>query len=409
MNIFVIPSWFPSKDRPVSGAMIKEQLEAFCHYYPSANVGVSIWGQMEEQFLLWSKDHIKNITKLVTGKTAHYTTNILPNLRTYHTPTYTWTNKVLKGNLRGIIRANIQNLTSFEADYGSVDVIHVHTGYPAGMIAMEVAKAVNKPYCLTEHMGPFPRPQTTDRSGMLSAYYKQPYQRSSINIAVSPFQADVMQSQGIRNLAVIPNFVDEQYFKPLSSYQFSTNRPFIFFTLAYISSNKGIDVLLKAIHEVSQEYKNVVFNIGGSSPFLQRYKQMASDLGIDDYVEWLGEIDRDKALLEYQNCDAFVLPSLYESMGVVYIEALACGKPIIATKCGGPETTVTPFNGLLIEKNNVEDLTMAIHKLIETRANYSSSEIRDDFMKRFSAQAVVPKLFDIYKNLAGANMSTQIN
>ncbi|TXK20963.1 glycosyltransferase family 4 protein, partial [Pontibacter qinzhouensis] len=125
----------------------------------------------------------------------------------------------------------------------------------------------------------------------------------------------------------------------------------------------------------------------------------AEQLQVSQYITWLGEINQEQALKEYQNCDAFVLPSLYESMGIVYIEALACGKPIIATKCGGPESTVTPFNGLLIEKENVTKLASALHYMIENRDKYDSNQIRQDFLARYSAGAVVPQLMALYKQV----------
>ena len=395
MNIFVIPSWFPSKDRPLSGTMIQEQVEAFCQFYPSVNVGVSIWGQQEEDYLLWTKDHFRNLKKILTADRSPYQARLLPNLKVYHSPAFTWTRKFLNGNTRNIIQANIRNLEAFEAEHGPVDLIHAHVGYPAGIIAMEVAEKRNKPYCLTERMGPFPWVHTVDKSGFLTDYYRAPYLKAAVNIAVSPFQAEMMGKQGIDNIKVIPNFVNEKVFIPAPEKQ-PEQEPYTFFSLSYIAPNKGTDVVVRAAGELLRKYKNVKFRMGGGGPFLQSCQTLAAELGIAEHFTWLGDTDRETALHEFQKCDAFVLASQYESMGIVYVEAIACGKPIIATKCGGPETTVTPANGLLVEKDNRAALAQAMEHIMTHRHKYNSAIIREDFLRRFSIQSVVPRLYDLY-------------
>ncbi|WP_299755469.1 glycosyltransferase [uncultured Pontibacter sp.] len=378
--------------------MLKEQTEAFCRYYPSVNVGISAWGQQDEQFLLWLKDHLKNIKKYVRASTSPYITPLLPNLKVYHSPTFTWTKKILGGNMKGLIKANLQNLHSFESDYGAVDAIHAHVGFPAGMIAMEVARITKKPYCITEHMGPFPYPLVQNKDGMLSASHRQPYSEAVVNVAVSSYQAELMERQGIRNVVVIPNFVDEDVFVP-SPIKATPKEPFTFFALSYIAPNKGTDLLLYAAQKLLDAKIDVLLRIGGDGPFLNTCKHIASTLGIEANIVWLGDVGREDALREFQSCDAFVLPSQYESMGIVFVEALACGKPIIATKCGGPESTVTPFNGILVDKNNIEELTQAMQSLITNYQKYDSLQIRQDFLNRFSTQAVAPQLLNLYNGL----------
>lgn len=378
--------------------MIKEQIEAFCQYYPSVNMGVSIWGQQEEEYLLWTKDYFRNLKKILAADRAPYHTKLLPNLKVYHSPTFTWSRKFLNGNTRNIFQANIRNLKTFEAEHGPVDLIHAHVGYPAGIIAMQVAEKLQKPFCLTEHMGPFPWKHTTNKKGKLTSYYKAPYLKAAVNIAVSPFQAEMMHRQGIDNIKVIPNFVDEKIFIPAHEKQ-PEPESYTFFSLSYIAPNKGTDVVVRAAGELLRKYKNVTFRMGGGGPFLQSCQALAAELGIAEHFTWLGDTDRETALQEFQKCDAFVLASQYESMGIVYVEAIACGKPIIATKCGGPEATVTPANGLLVEKDNPTELAQAMEHIMTHRHKYDSDTIREDFLRRFSTQAVVPRLFDLYHEI----------
>ncbi|WP_179223061.1 glycosyltransferase [Pontibacter ummariensis] len=378
--------------------MIKEQTRAFCQKYREVNVGISIWGQQEQQYLLWSKDHFKNVLKVASAKLSPSEALVFPNLKEYHKPAFTWSNKIAGGNMGSIVKANLFNLKAFEADYGKADLIHAQVNHPAGRIAMEVAKAAKLPFCVTERMSPFPSQYEADKKGKLKSSWKAPYTASSVNITISPAQAALMQKQGISNIRVIPNFLNEAFFVP-ASLQTSPS-PFVFLTLTTAIPRKGVDVLLKAIEDFTATAAptEVTFRIGGNGNFAP-YKEMAQALGIADRIEWFGQVNREEALKAFQESSAFVLPSFEESFGNVYAEAIACGKPVIATKCGGPESIVNETNGLLVEKDDPKGLATAIRQLINNYSHYDSHKIRRDFMSRFSSKAVLPQLHRLYQEI----------
>jgi glycosyltransferase involved in cell wall biosynthesis len=407
MNVFIIPSWYPSEDYPLNGIFIQEQTYYTSIYAPYINFGVSLWGQKDKQTLLWLQDHLWNVRKILASNLKPSKSNLYPNLVTYTTPTLIWSRKVLNGNIKGIINANIKNFKHFEKEYGQVDLVHAHVGYPAGHIALELNKVFNIPYIITEHMIPFPSYYDTDRKGNLTAYYKEPYMQAAINIAVGESLRAKMTSIGLPRVITLPNFIDECFFKPLSNSLKSTrSHSFTFFTLCEIIPRKGINVLLHAIKVLSQEDARVNFRIGGIGSNIEEYKAIAKKLGIERYVEWLGLLTREEARNEHQQASAFVLSSQDESMGIVYIEALACGKPIIATRCGGPEAIVNEMNGLLVEKNNPQELANAMIRMIKHYNQYDSQAIRQDFLNRFSKKAVIPQLISLYQKVISQHNST---
>ena len=105
-----------------------------------------------------------------------------------------------------------------------------------------------------------------------------------------------------------------------------------------------------------------------------------------------------------QSCVCFVLPSRYETFGVVYIEAMACGKPVIAVANGGPDDFVKPFNGLLI-KPGAEELVQAFYEMIGhlTRGNYYQEEKISNYIKsKFSYEAIAEQLEAIYNSIKSA-------
>ncbi|WP_347157268.1 glycosyltransferase [Pontibacter chitinilyticus] len=397
MNIFVIPSWYPSADYPISGSFVKEQAAALCKAYPDINVGVSIWGQQDEKYLLWAKDHFKNIGKITSASHVPYKKQLLSNFTEYYCNTFTWSRSFLHGNSKAIIQANLRNLKAFEADYGPVDLLHGHLSPYAGNIIQKVSEATGIPFCLTEHNPPSPCPNVTTSGGQLKEKYSTHYQNAAATIAISLQSAMLMKQQGVKRIRLIPNHLDERLFKPFCST--APLQPFTFLTIAQLSTLKGIAVLLKAIDIFAEHIPETKFlvNIAGDGDKVT-YAAIAKELGIEDKVVWLGKITRQEALEQHQRNDVFILPSLIENLPVVLLEAIACGKPIIATKCGGPESIVTSQNGLLVEKNDPEGLAQAMLYMMNNYDKYDRHVIRQDFLDRFSSQAVLPQLVQLYQD-----------
>jgi glycosyltransferase involved in cell wall biosynthesis len=99
-----------------------------------------------------------------------------------------------------------------------------------------------------------------------------------------------------------------------------------------------------------------------------------------------------------QNCDVFVLSSIVETFGVVLIEVLAVGKPVVATKCGGPEDIVNQDNGILVPTKDVHALAEAMYNIYLNINKYDASLIRNDCISRFGKDSFVEKLRHIYKS-----------
>lgn len=399
MNIFIIPSWYPSKDHPHAGIFNKEQAEALALVYPDSNFAISTWGPNEEDLLLWGKDHIKNLYKILLffGKETKVT-SLSSNLIEYNSPSLTWSRKVKNGNITSIINANEKHFLDFQGKMGKVDIIHAHTGHPAGWVARWLSKKHKIPYVITEHMGPFPFNDYLLKTGKLSQWLQEPFRDSSCNIAVSPHQKEVLKKWEIPRLTCISNLTNEDFFKPAVRHSID-NRDFVFFTLSCQEPVKGIPYLLQAIRLLTSNLGEIRLRIGGDGSEIQCYKDLAQKLHISDRVEWLGTLNREEALKEYQQCDAFVLSSIYENLPLVLLEAIACGKPIISTRCGGPQSIINETNGLLTEPGNSDSLSQALHYMVKNIHKYEEAEIRADFIKRYSRKVVCQHIMKVYEQV----------
>ncbi|WP_242927106.1 glycosyltransferase [Pontibacter vulgaris] len=397
MNIFVIPSWYPSASNPIAGIFFKEQIEFLASCYAEYKIGVSIWGQNDPKLQITVKN-LSNIVSVILhlSKEKKSKKKLSNNLTEYYSPAFTVSHK-LGGNMSKLIKLNKAHFNQFKKSVGKVDVIHAHVSYPAGFIAMKLAEAYDVPYVITEHMAPFPFPQFLTKDGNLHKSIKLPLSKASKLIAVSPALAETIIDYGVKRPQYIPNVIDEDYFRPIPLPH--KRKDFIFFTLCLISKQKGIDDLLQAYSEVIKVYPNTRLHIGGTGINIDYYKNLALELKVEKNLTWLGQLSRSQAKIEFNSCNAFVLPSHFETFGVVYAEALACGKPIIATKCGGPEAIVNETNGLIVEVGDIKAIAESMVRMIEEYSLFNPQAIRADFEKRFSKKAVLPQIINVYKSI----------
>jgi glycosyltransferase involved in cell wall biosynthesis len=214
-------------------------------------------------------------------------------------------------------------------------------------------------------------------------------------VAVSSGAAEKIKSFGYQRVRVIPNLVDESQFvsKP------KPDGIFRFFSMGSLVRKKGFDILLRAIAQWSPEPGEVEFVIAGQGEQKMELQSLAEELGISRVVRWVGAISRTEAPAYFQNCHAFVLASRKESFGVVFAEAIASGRPIIATKCGGPEDIVNDANGMLVPVEDVPALAAALASMKEQYPRFKPATIREDFMRRFSRPAVTRQIRQTYEEV----------
>jgi len=324
------------------------------------------------------------------------TKRITGNVVELYNPILEWPDWLFARNIHQVITANQENCLHAASIFGKIDLIHAHVSFPAGFVAMKLATRLGVPYLITEHMGPFPFPELLS-NGKLKKKIEAPLRNATATIAVSPALCETIAAYGVPKPTYIPNLVDERFFMPKSVQQEKTG-PMIFFALAAMIPQKGIPDLLKGFHRATETNKNILLRIGGGGEYFLQYQNLAKQFAIAKKTVWLGPLSRTQVRKEMQDCHCFVLTSHYETFGVVLAEATACGKPIIATKCGGPECIVTSGNGLLVEKGDTESIANALLYMAMNLSKYKRDVIRQEFLDRFSRQVVVGQILDVYRS-----------
>ncbi|MFA5455714.1 MAG: glycosyltransferase [Sulfurimonas sp.] len=394
MNIFIIPSWYPTPKIPIGGIFVKEQAMAISELCPNDNVIVAKWNN-DFCYLNVKKPHTipKSISIYLFDSILDK--QITDNFYEFYTPSLLWSKKLHFGGYGRLYTTIKKSFLRAKKQFEKIDIIHAHVSYPAGFIAYRLSKEFNIPYVITEHMGPFPFDNLLIDNKPIDEIYSA-FNHAKRTIAVSNYLSDRIKSFGLPCSDVVPNFIDDNKFTP----SINKKNKFTFFTLCGISTQKGIDTLLKAISLLDNELKDKIdFLIGGTGCELNKYKKMANKLALNNVI-WLGEISRDGAPKLFQTSHAYIMLSRHETFGIVYAEAIATGIPIIATKCGGPEDIVNETNGILVAIDSPQEASNAIKYLYDNYLIYNQDKIRKDFENRFGKKIFVEKIMKIYKEVS---------
>ena len=173
-------------------------------------------------------------------------------------------------------------------------------------------------------------------------------------------------------------------------------------TMGTLSRVKGIDVLIKAVPLIRKEFPNLHIYIAGKSGNEEsNLKKLVKELNIEENVEFLGFVSGGKKYDYFKSVDVYVHPSRYEPFGVVLLEAMACGRPVIASKVGGiPFVVEDGKTGLLFESENIEELAKKVILLLRDKELQTKmGEAGRERAREFSWERCVERTVKVYKEV----------
>jgi len=144
----------------------------------------------------------------------------------------------------------------------------------------------------------------------------------------------------------------------------------VLLTVARLVGKKNHENVLRALPLALKQVPELIYLVAGKGEEEQKLKKMVKDLGLEKYVSFLGHIEPEDLPVYYNACDVFVMPSKtvdidYESFGIVYLEANACAKPVIASRTGGIEDAVVDgITGIMVDPDNITEISEAIIRLL---------------------------------------------
>lgn len=379
MHVMFIPSWYDNDRNKVHGSFFREQATKL------QEAGVKITVAYNE---IWPLTLIGKIKE----KSGLYF-NIEKGLRTYRYKNY---NFIPKHPLMfNIFDKRMEKLyKEIVKKEGKVDIIHAQSSLWGGISASYIAKKYNIPLVITEH--------SSIKRGkyVRESYYKRivdSYKSADAIIVVgNGLKNEIEELTNRRDIKVIGNLVDLSLF---DIRDIKDNKDeFIFFSLAFLEGEKGFDTLIKSF---SRKFKNKKARliIGGDGSQREWLEGIAKSENIESQVTFVGALSREEVSKYMNKCDAFVLASRYETFGVVYIEALASGKPVIGTFNGGAEGIINENVGILTEIDNVDKLSDAMEYIEKNYKKYNKESLRKYCTQKFSSNVIINKIINVYKEV----------
>jgi L-malate glycosyltransferase len=282
-----------------------------------------------------------------------------------------------------------------KTEFGTPDILHSHFG-GCGIIGAGIKKIYNIPLVITEH------------SSLMLAHAKNYQHKKRVLkaygicdrlIAVSTNLAGDIKKLGFENVSVIPNIIPHYYFAGTSRKTETTKKQFI--SVGYLLPNKRFDLLISAFKRLCKIKDDITLVIAGDGPLYKDLMTVIRSNKLEDKISLLGHVKNTTLPELYRESVCFVLPSEYETFGVVYAEAIASGIPVIATDCGGPDDIVDKSNGLIIEKDNEGALFDAMLYMYNNYLNYNPETLIGDCLKKFGEESVTNRILNIYKEVLG--------
>ncbi len=281
----------------------------------------------------------------------------------------------------------------YVAAHGLPDIIHGHNMRAGGQVARRLADDFAVPYVITEHTGTYvadPSSAWADREILLEAAAG-----ARTAIAVSNQMADTLRGVlgEVTTVVVVPNVADS---KLLATPFKGTEAGFTIVGLGNLISSKNYSLLLEAFVAAEIPSDSQLL-IGGEGPKSRELARLANSLGLADRVRLTGYLSRDQVVELMQSADLFAHPSNSESFGVVLIEAMAIGLPVLATASSGPLDIVTPDVGLLTHVGDVGAFADGLSEMYRRRAEFDPERIREACRARFGPDAFAARMLEIYK------------
>lgn len=386
-RILVIPSWYP----PDGGYFFKEHSEA---------IQKSGW---QVDLLVNRMVGVRKLIQAGPSALRPFRVKMEGTLRVIRS-FYLKLPGSEKLNIEGWSRGTLRMYRRYQKRFGKPDLILAHSVTWAGYAAFLISQEFDIPYVVVEHRSFFVW-STEEARRMVKPFYlpffEKAYTHCKKLVLVSDSQRSGIETlipSAKRQTIVIPNMIREDMFLPPDTPR--KRDPFVFIWAGRLEHVKGVDLLLKAVKLLADRVdKPFSVRLAGRGSIREELEQKSLILGVGDRVKFMGRLSREEMQREMQCANCFVLPSRYEAFGVVLIEAMATGLPVIATRSGGPDSIVTRENGLLIDPENADQLSMAMEQVMDNSEDYSEGKIRELTLRKYGNTSVLEQYSQLFLQL----------
>lgn len=380
-NLLVLPASFPNEsDSYYGGVFVKDQLNEMKKHFKNIYVICPIvftFGFTQED------------------KTCH--DYVFDNIhvyfpRIYHFP-IDYFRKTQPLNYLNAIKKIINN------NHLHFDIIHAHFTWLSGYTGYLLKKEIHIPLIITVHEDN-KWLQEEIRTG--KEEFINTWKNADVLIRVNNKDLNLLKKFN-DNVLHIPNGFNDEKFKKMDKLRcrkelnFSNDKKIIL-TIGNLIKQKNHIILIEAISDILKKRKDIITIIAGKGPLKSKLEKKINDSNLNEHIFLIGEQPHEKISHLLNTADTFVLPSLSESFGIVQIESMACGIPVVATINGGSEEIITSEDiGFLVE-NPLNSHTLA-EKIDESLKKEWKTDVIIQESAKYSWKIIIKDILEIYKGV----------
>lgn len=380
-KVLVVASWYPSDASPVAGIFIQRHASAARQV---AEVAVA---------------YVEGREGVAAG--SHVTVGVEDGLfvaRGSYSHSRRGSNALQPILYVSALRRCLQ---AIRREFGAWDIMHVQVALPAGAAVFLVPAGA--PVVITEHWSgyAFARPGFDSLGFHKKALIRLVYRRASRVTAVSGSLGAALVKRGLcRAFDVLPNVIPGEAFDAFRAShggKGAGRKKLIHVSL--LNELKNVPGILRAVARLAairDDFELVIVGDGETRAGLEAYARV---LGLDNVVSFVGLVTGPRLYELMRSAVAHVSFSHVETFSVVTAEALACGTPVIVTRCGGPEEFVDERSGIIISPGDEAALVRAIAHMLDHGSEYDRQHLHDRAKALFAPAVVTQRLADLYHSL----------
>ncbi len=292
-----------------------------------------------------------------------------------------------------------------------IDIVHIPLPMSGAIIAIKAAKALDIKIVAHSHSQPenlfmdMPKKIQPTLNNLWNKYLMWTYSKAEALIYPSELAKSLLHNLGKKNQPskVISNGINLEEFRQVDILDFNERFgiPKDQIKLLFVGRlypEKSIDTLIRAVPHILEGHPNTHVMLAGAGHQRDKLEKLMRDLKVEKNITFLGLVSDEDKLMAYNACDIFILPSLAELEGMVVLEAMACGKPIIISNA---EMSASRFfvdgNGFLFESKDHKDLAEQALKLItDTELRQKMGKVSSEKIKNYDIMTSVNSLEEVY-------------
>jgi L-malate glycosyltransferase len=391
MNVVFLARWYPTPDHPYYGVFIREHAKAVRAAGNEVAV-LDVPGVPAPVRGLWRMQEELDPGLTEGIPTYHVASRWIVTRRLARISYWISYSNYVLSVLRAMRRLRRSGFRP--------DVIHAHV-YSAGVPAVIAGKLLRLPVVITEHSTAFPQ-RTLDAGAAKKARFA--FGRAGRVLPVCSFLQDAIEAYGVRaDFEVVPNAVDSSvFFTDPRRKRGRGPRRLLFVGNLEPTEHKGFPTLVAALASLPGPRRNWHLDVVGDGPSRQHYERMVEAAGLTDAVTFVGRLSKPAVAETMRSADLFVLPSRFENLPCVIIEAMASGLPVLSTRVGGISEMVTDQDGILVPPADPAALAGALDRMLSSLDTYDSAQIAARAADRYSLTAIGNQLNSIYAGVLAA-------